>query len=163
MTVTGFPTRPPKALSEGFTLTREYFRTDGTPIDPMSEPIAQNERLVVVLTATPKQLGSGQYMLADPLPAGFEIENPDLSAGGGANDYDWLSLDTPTHIESRTDQYVAAFRYFSDYESFTTAYIVRAVSPGNFVLPGATVEDMYRPEFRANGGTGKVEVTTSTP
>ena len=163
VTVTGFPTRPPKALSEGFTLTREYFRTDGTPIDPMSEPIAQNERLVVVLTATPQQLGSGQYMLADPLPAGFEIENPDLSAGGGANDYDWLSLDTPTHIESRTDQYVAAFRYFSDYESFTTAYIVRAVSPGNFVLPGATVEDMYRPEFRANGGTGKVEVTTSTP
>lgn len=163
LTVTGFPTNPPAATSNGFTLSREYFLPDGTPIDPASGPIAQNQRLVVVLTVWPETLGSGQYVLADPLPAGFEIENPDLSAGEGVSDFNWLTLDTASHIESRTDQYVAAFRYYSEVASFTTAYLVRAVSPGSFALPGATVEDMYRPELRANTAAGSLEVTPTGP
>jgi uncharacterized protein YfaS (alpha-2-macroglobulin family) len=163
VTVTGYPATAPAASNAGFTLSREYFLPDGTPIDPQAEPLAQNERLVVVLTVRPQQLGSGQYLLADPLPAGFEIENPDLSAGGGTADFSWLDLDGATHVESRTDQYVAAYRYFSETDSFTTAYLVRAVSPGTFVLPGATVEDMYRPEFRANTEAGTIEVTATGP
>ncbi|MGV8833215.1 MAG: MG2 domain-containing protein [Devosia sp.] len=163
VSVTGYPATQPEASSNGFILIREYFLPDGTPIDPQSDPIAQNQRLVVVLTAHPQNLGSGQYVLADPLPAGFEIENPDLSAGSGAADLSWLQLDTPSHVESRTDQYVAAFRYYSDPGSFTTAYLVRAVSPGVFALPGTTIEDMYRPQFRANTAAGMVEVTTSGP
>ena len=115
-----------------------------------------------MLTAHADQLGSGQYLLADPLPAGFEIENPNLSAGG-ANDYSWLDLDGPNHVESRTDQFVAAFRFGADAGSFTTAYVVRAVSPGQFVLPGATIEDMYRPQFRANTASGQIEVTATGP
>ncbi|WP_162783645.1 alpha-2-macroglobulin family protein [Devosia naphthalenivorans] len=162
LTVTGYPTVAPDASSNGFTLYREYYLTDGTLIDPQLEPIAQNERLVVVLTAHADQLGSGQYLLADPLPAGFEIENPNLSAGG-ANDYSWLDLDGPNHVESRTDQFVAAFRFGADAGSFTTAYVVRAVSPGQFVLPGATIEDMYRPQFRANTASGQIEVTATGP
>jgi uncharacterized protein YfaS (alpha-2-macroglobulin family) len=62
-------------------------------------------------------------------------------------------------VESRTDQYVAAFRYGSDPGTFTTAYMVRAVTPGTFVLPGATVEDMYRPEFRGNTAAYSIEIT----
>jgi uncharacterized protein YfaS (alpha-2-macroglobulin family) len=163
VTVTGFPLTPPPAASDGFTIAREYFLPDGTPVDPQDGAIAQNDRLVVVLTVRPQTLGSGQYVVADPLPAGFEIENPDLSAGSGVADFSWLSLDTASHVESRTDQYVAAFRYFSESGSFTTAYLVRAVSPGTFVLPGATVEDMYRPEFRANTAAGSLEVTPTGP
>ena len=163
VTVTGYPEVAPEESSNGFTLIREYFLPDGTPVDPEAAPLAQNDRLVVLLTVLPQQLGSGQYMVADPLPAGFEIENPDLSAGGGASDFSWLTLDTATHVESRTDQYVAAFRYFSEAGSFRTAYLVRAVSPGTFVLPGATVEDMYRPEFRANTASGSIEVTSTGP
>ncbi|MBS3850179.1 alpha-2-macroglobulin family protein [Devosia sp. BSSL-BM10] len=162
VSVTGYPANQPDAASNGFILQREYFLPDGTPIDPQAEPIAQNERLVVVLTAWPDNLGSGQYVLADPLPAGFEIENANLSAGGVA-DFNWLQLDNPVHIEARTDQYVAAFRYYSDPGSFATAYLVRAVSPGSFTQPGATVEDMYRPQFRANTDAGTIEVTATGP
>ena len=108
-------------------------------------------------------LGSGQYLVSDPLPAGFEIENPDLSASQGVADLSWLSVDTPTHVESRTDQYVAAFRYVEDANDFSTAYMVRAVSPGTFVLPGATIEDMYRPELRGNTDAGTVEVAATGP
>ena len=164
VTVTGYPVIPPEAVSNGFTIRREYFLPDGTRVDPELSTIAQNERLVVVLTVRAQNLGSGQYVVADPLPAGFEIENPNLGAGeGSVSDFDWLELDGATHVESRTDQYVAAFRYFSDAGSFTTAYLVRAVSPGTFVLPGATVEDMYRPEFRASTASGTVEVTPTGP
>jgi alpha-2-macroglobulin len=64
-------------------------------------------------------------------------------------------------VESRTDQFVAAFRFFGESRAFTTAYVVRAVTPGVFALPGATVEDMYRPELRANTAAGTVEVSTA--
>ena len=41
---------------------------------------------------------------------------------------------------------------------FTVAYIVRAVSPGKYVLPQAYVEDMYNPSRYGRTGTGTVEV-----
>ena len=42
---------------------------------------------------------------------------------------------------------------------FRLAYIVRAVTPGTYHHPAATVEDMYRPEYRANTATGRITVT----
>jgi alpha-2-macroglobulin len=41
----------------------------------------------------------------------------------------------------------------------TVAYIVRAVTPGSFVHPAATIEDMYRPERYARSGAGTLVVT----
>ncbi len=163
VTVTGFPEDPPEATSDGFTIERNFYLPDGTEVDPTDGTLAQNDRLVVVLRVRPNTLGSGQYVVADPLPAGFEIENPNLGDGEGVSDFNWLSLSVPAHVESRTDQYVAAFRYSSDPGTFTTAYLVRAVTPGTFVLPGATVEDMYRPEFRANTAAGAIEIVASGP
>jgi hypothetical protein len=156
VSVTGIPATPPAASSAGFTIDRHYYLTDGTDADMSS--VHQNDRFVVVLTAKPTALGSGQYVIDDPLPAGFEIENPDLVQDDGTSDYSWLTVDTPTHAEARTDQYVAAYRYTESTDSFTAAYLVRATSPGSFVMPGATVEDMYRPEFRANTAGGTLEV-----
>jgi len=42
--------------------------------------------------------------------------------------------------------------------SATVAYIVRVVTPGTFIHPAATVEDMYRPERYARSGAGKLTV-----
>ncbi len=41
----------------------------------------------------------------------------------------------------------------------TLAYIVRAVTPGTFVHPAATVEDMYRPERYARSAAGTLSVS----
>ena len=158
VSVTGIPATPPKASSDGFTISRSYYLPDGTPAD--LKTVHQNDRFVVVLSMTATALGSGEYVVADPLPAGFEIENPDLSASQGVADLSWLTVDAPAHVESRTDQYVAAFRYVEDTQSFATAYMVRATSPGSFVQPGATIEDMYRPDLRANTDAGRIEVQT---
>jgi uncharacterized protein YfaS (alpha-2-macroglobulin family) len=43
--------------------------------------------------------------------------------------------------------------------SATVAYIVRAVTPGSFIHPAATIEDMYRPERYARSGAGTLVVT----
>jgi alpha-2-macroglobulin len=163
VSVTGIPARPPAASSQGFTIKREYFLPDGSKFDPAADAVHQNDRFVVVLSMTATTLGSGQYVVADPLPAGFEIENPDLSQSGETSGLSWLKVDVPTHVEARTDQYIAAFRYASDTPSFSTAYMVRATSPGTFVLPGATVEDMYRPDLRANTAAGALEVKLPAP
>ena len=163
VSVTAIPATPPAASNQGFTVTRAYYLPDGTPVDPTAEAITQNDRFVVVLTVTPTTIGSGQYLLTDPLPAGFEIENPDLSQANGVGDLSWLGVNTPNHTEARTDRYVAAFRYYSSSlpQTITTAYMVRAVSPGTFVLPGANVEDMYRPEIRGNTDASSIEITAA--
>ena len=42
--------------------------------------------------------------------------------------------------------------------SATVAYLVRAVTPGSFVHPPATVEDMYRPDRFARTASGRLEI-----
>ena len=44
-------------------------------------------------------------------------------------------------------------------DPFRLAYILRAISPGTFRQPAASVEDMYRPDYRARTATGTVTVT----
>ena len=44
------------------------------------------------------------------------------------------------------------------YRPEAEAYVVRAVSPGKYVLPQAYVEDMYNPSRYGRTGTGTVEV-----
>ncbi len=157
ITVTGIPTEPQPAFAEGFTISRTVYTVDGDETDISS--VRQNERFVVAITVSADSIGSGQYLVVDPLPAGFEIENPNLAASGDVSQYPWLSTDMPDHSEARTDQFVAAFtRYDYSGATFTVAYSVRAVSPGSFVQAGAMVEDMYRPERRANTDPGSVEI-----
>ena len=125
--------------------------------------VGQNDRFVVVLTVTGENRQGGHLMVVDPIPAGFEIENPDLSLSGATNNLDWLSTDEASHTEARTDRFVAALdRGSGDSLDFTVAYSVRAVTPGVFAQPAATVEDMYRPEFNARTETGTVEVVGPT-
>ncbi|WP_336798919.1 alpha-2-macroglobulin family protein [Kaistia sp. MMO-174] len=162
LTLTGIPASPEPAGGEGFTITRSYFNTDGSEADPTT--VGQNDRLVVVLTVTADQARFGRLMVVDPLPAGFEIENPNISRSGDTASYDWLKVETNVaHTEARTDRFVAAVtRSAGDPVEFSVAYGVRAVSPGQFVHPAATVEDMYDPDRQAHTDTGSVEIVGPT-
>ena len=54
---------------------------------------------------------------------------------------------SPSTAEYRDDRFVVAVDRSPDQPAaFAFAYMVRAVSPGHYVHPPATVEDMYRPE-----------------
>ena len=162
VSVTGIPIVAPPAGGNGFAIERRYYTPDGTLIDPST--VAQNDRFVVAITVTQTEERAGQLLVVDPLPAGFEIENPNLSLSGDVDRYPWLDAEAfIDHTEARTDRFVAGlYRWQSAPLQFTVAYTVRAVSPGTFVHPGAVVEDMYRPERRANTAAGTVEVVGPT-
>ena len=96
---------------------------------------------------------------SDPLPAGFEIDNPNLMSAGSTSELSWLdALNEVAHSEFRQDRFITAVDWSSD-QPFKLAYVVRAVSPGTFHHPAASVEDMYRPDFRARSETGAVTIT----
>jgi len=62
--------------------------------------------------------------------------------------------------EFRDDRFTAAFDRGQDSRPvFTVAYVVRAVSPGTYVLPQAVVEDMYRPDRFGRTATGTIDIT----
>ena len=42
--------------------------------------------------------------------------------------------------------------------AFTFAYLVRAVTPGDYKLPAPAIEDMYKPTFRGRGAPGRVQI-----
>ena len=158
ITATGVPQVFEPADGNGFRIERAYFTPKGEPVNIRT--VAQNDRFVVVLTVTADKGKTGRLMLVDPMPAGFEIENPNLTQSGRTANYSWLQVDqTAAHVEARADRFMAAMnRKQGDSLELRVAYTVRAVSPGRFTHPAATVEDMYRPELRGRTAAGNVEV-----
>jgi uncharacterized protein YfaS (alpha-2-macroglobulin family) len=147
--------------------------------------IAQNERLVAVVKIESDE-AHGRVLLVDRLPSGLEIDNPRIVEGGDISNLEWLK-DTlkPQHTEFRDDRFVASFDLAAkaaagadnagegeadddatpapaadtqSKASAAVAYIVRAVTPGTFVHPAATIEDMYRPERYARTDAGTLSI-----
>ncbi len=153
----GVPEVPEPAGGNGYAITRTYYSLDGVEVDPGR--VAVGTRLVTVLAVTPFGSGEARLMVTDPLPAGFEVDNPNLLRAGQVGALSWLTPEEDVrHAEFRQDRFLTALDRDTD-APFTLAYIVRAVSPGTFHHPAASVEDMYRPTFRAVGATGRITVT----
>jgi hypothetical protein len=113
---------------------------------------------VTVIEVTPFADGEARLIIDDPLPAGFEIDNPALVRGGDIAALDWLVTTEGTRMtEFRQDRFLAAVDRFGP-DPIRLAYIVRAISPGDFHLPAAAVEDMYRPGDRARTETGRIRI-----
>ncbi|MGA0613289.1 MG2 domain-containing protein [Paracoccus sp. KR1-242] len=156
LTATGKPATPSKAGGRGYRITRSYFSIEGEPLDPAN--VAQGTRIVVRIEVKPEAEGGGRLIVSDPLPAGWEIDNPNLLRAGDISALDWLDGQTDAEMtEFRADRFAAALTWTSA-EPFRLAYIVRAVTTGSFRHPSASVEDMYRPEFRAWSDGGTVSV-----
>jgi uncharacterized protein YfaS (alpha-2-macroglobulin family) len=96
-------------------------------------------------------------MVNDPLPAGLEIDNPNLLRSGDLRALDWLDPSSTENAEFRSDRFLAAVDQSGD-RRIQLAYILRAVSPGEFHHPAALVEDMYRPDYRATTASGRVTI-----
>jgi uncharacterized protein YfaS (alpha-2-macroglobulin family) len=161
VTVSGAPVVPEPAAENGFKIERKYYTLAGKPADPAKAK--QNDRFAVVLKITEPQPQFGRLIVADYLPAGFEIDNPRLVSSGDTGTLAWIEdAQEPVNSEFRDDRFSAAFqRKSGDPSVFTVAYVVRAVSPGRYIHPQAYVEDMYRPDRFGRTVTGTVEVTAA--
>src|SRR5690625_2849924 len=155
LTVRGVPIEPEPQGGNGYAIQRSYFTMEGREVSPSE--VTQNERLAVVLTVTAEADRKARLVIDDPQAAGFEIDNPNLLQSGSVAALDWLDLEEdPESAEFRSDRFIAALEHEGG--SIRLAYIIRAVSPGRFHHPAATVHNMYRPEFRAWTGTGEITI-----
>ena len=158
VSISGSPVTPEPAASNGFKIERSYFTLDGKPADVAKAK--QNDRFAVVLKITEAKPEYGHVMVSDYLPAGLEIDNPHLVSSGDSGTLDWIEDgQEPVNTEFRDDRFSAALDRATDSKAvFTVAYVVRAVTPGKYLLPQAYVEDMYNPSRYGRTGTGSVEV-----
>jgi hypothetical protein len=161
VSVSGSPLTPEPAAERDFKIERNYFTLDGEPANPTNAK--QNQRFVVVLKMTESQPQFGRVIVADYLPAGFEIDNPKLVSSGDTGTLAWITdAAEPVNSEFRDDRFTAAFERKEDSPPvFTVAYVVRAVSPGHYVLPQAVVEDMYRPDRFGRTATAAIDITAA--
>ncbi|MQX35675.1 alpha-2-macroglobulin family protein [Roseospira navarrensis] len=157
----GIPTQPPGALENGLSITRAFYTLEGRRVDPGM--VDQSDLMVALISAEavdPMALGNDDThhaLVVDLLPAGLVLENAAIGDGRSTAGLDWLpELDTPDHVELRDDRFVASIPIDRQDPAFTLAYMVRAVTPGVFTMPGVFVESMYRPALRARGPAGQM-------
>lgn len=156
LTTFGVPKVAPEKGGYGFDISRRYYTTEGQPVEV--DQVKAGERYVTVIEVKPFERAEARLMINDPLPAGFEIDNPNLLRSGELRGMDWLKPLEADHSEFRSDRFLAAVDWRSN-KAFQLAYMVRAISPGAFHHPAASVEDMYRPKFRARTKTGRVIIS----
>ena len=96
-----------------------------------------------------------QLVVEDLLPAGWEIENPNLAT---AQQFEWLRnrQECDLNREARDDRMLIFTGPIEGAATFH--YAVRAVTPGTYALPPVTVSGMYEPEIRGVGAGGQVRV-----
>lgn len=103
--------------------------------------------------------------LVDPLPAGLEVQNPELATTGtlpqDPNDTQapyWWWWRTWYEHENLRDDRVEAFASLLWDGVFDYTYVARATTPGRYVVPPAKAEEMYHPETFGRSGTDRVVI-----
>lgn len=132
---------------------RTFFDRNGKKIT--DNKFEQNDLVVVQLTLQALQDDNVEnIVIADILPAGFEVENPRIS---DIPELSWIkNATTPQHKDFRDDRvhlYTYATNKPKDYY-----YVVRAVTPGEFKIGPAAADAMYAGEYHSYHGGGEIQV-----
>ncbi len=156
VSVTGVPITAPPASASQMDVRRKFFSAEGKPLDPRR--IRQNTSFVMLLEARgPVDDQPSQIALTQGLPAGWEIVG--RFGEGAIETMPWLgelsATDTQPALE---DRFAAVGRMKGEQRDFRVAVKLRAVFPGSFEMPGASVANMYRPALGARLATDRVVV-----
>ncbi len=167
--VTGAPVSAPPAATSRLRAEKRFYSMTGSAADVSQ--LRQGDRLVIALTITPEERRVNPVIVADLLPAGFEIEAVLRPADGQLTEYDWRSgeermrtgafgflgeIARAQSMEAQDDRFVAAIDVADN--PVRLAYVIRAVTPGSFAVPGVVAEDMYRPDVFARSQPGRVSI-----
>lgn len=129
-------------------LTRRFYDMDGNPADLSA--LRTDDRLVVVLEGKAAADEERQVVVADRLPAGFELERVLLGEGGRFGGLEWLgTLSSPLHAETGGNRYLAVMTPAPGKPDFRLAYLVRAAFAGDYALPAPRLEDPTHPQGTA--------------
>jgi hypothetical protein len=162
LVLTGYPNSLPMPQSNGVSISRQFLDTNATPVD--ISKLTSGARILVALKVQSQKQRLPHALVVDMLPAGFELEDPNVSGSfliddikvDGKTIAQWHKDYTTAHTEYRDDRFMTALNIGYS-ETCRIFYAVRVVSPGVFKVPPPLVEDMYRPYIR---GVGKTVVQT---
>ncbi|EGF92161.1 alpha-2-macroglobulin family protein [Asticcacaulis biprosthecium C19] len=152
VTVIGTPVTAPASTASGLSLTKSFYAMDGSRIDPSN--LTQGQKVIVVISGRSDRAELRPIVVDDALPAGFEIEAALTGEDAQNGPFRFIGQLTPTKVqEARDDRFIAALDVSSS-SNFTLAYIARAVTMGDFYMPGAEAKDFYRTDMfaRTQGG-----------
>jgi hypothetical protein len=94
-------------------------------------------------------------IIADLLPAGFEIENPRLESRAGIP---WIKSEfKPDYMDIRDDR-MLLFVSLPLQKQKKLYYALRAVTVGEFVLPPVSAEAMYDPAKSSVANSGSLVI-----
>ncbi len=153
--ITGVPLQPLAAGRSQMRVTRQFYNLDGTPLD--LKQLRQNTVFVLLLEGKAEDAQPHAALVTQGLPAGWEIAAR-ISAGA-ASGMPWLGELSETVAQpAADDRFTAVLDLTTEKPGFRVALRVRAVTPGEYELPGAELTDMYRPALFARQNTGRIKV-----
>jgi len=138
-----------ESVENGIKITREYRDEKGNTVNLGS--VAQGQLVVVTLRLKASD-SLDNVVIVDLLPAGFEVENPRLSSRGSL-EFDPDCTFSPAAMDFRDDRVLLFSGAWEGEQAFS--YTVRAVTPGQFQVPGVEAEAMYNPEIFGRTNTGE--------
>jgi len=158
VSVTGVLAEAPPASRSGMRITRKFLHDDGTPVD--LDTLRQNNSFVLLLEGRVEDGQDHRALIVQGLPAGWEIVG--RFAEGSVPGMAWLDKLPATEAQpAADDRYAAIVALESGAPGFRVAVRLRAVTPGEFELPGAEVSDMYRPGIFARQAAARIKVLTA--
>ena len=171
LTLAGVPLTAPEPSAHKLNLQRTWRLADGqtrrlsTAKDTaLPVNVKRGDRIVVELVVEAEE-GLQNLVLVDLLPGGFEIENPRFNPAEipdgrpPAEDQaaEKIPLSTSARLELREDRLVLIEPWVEP-GARKYLYTLRAVTPGQYALPGAAAEGMYEPDRKAVLAGGRVIV-----
>jgi len=143
----------------GFSITKKIYNLEGELQD--INHFKQNDRLVIILEGTIDSNHIQNPLVSDWLPAGFELENPNINGIDAISGLKWVDkLSDTDSLSYKDDRFEAAISIDSDTKGrFKVAFVVRVVSRGVYTMPPAYVVDMYQPRYRATSRLQPSKIT----
>ena len=152
---TGIPREAPPAARQGLTIRRQFLALDGSALN--LDQLRAGDGFVLLLEARADAEERYQVLVQQGLPAGWEITG--RFGAGEVSGLPWLGQ--LTAIDSQPaldDRFAAAVTLEGENRVARIAVRLRAVTSGNFELPGAELREMYRPGLFARQAAARITI-----
>jgi hypothetical protein len=152
---TGIPREALPAARQGLTIRRQFLALDGSALN--LDQLRAGDGFVLLLEARADAEERYQVLVQQGLPAGWEITG--RFGAGEVSGLPWLGQ--LTAIDSQPaldDRFAAAVTLEGENRVARIAVRLRAVTSGNFELPGAELREMYRPGLFARQAAARITI-----